>query len=196
MQPGDAAAQEGEACAGDIGTDLEIEAQHRADIGMFARLEVELALLAPGRQLDVFFLARALGHVVGGEVGNRGEHVVHLGAEHARVFLQPGQGGRLELGHLGLKPVGFLGIAAAHCLADRLGGGVAAVLRVLQFGQDGAAAGVEVEQTRGDRLCPATGERGVESFGLAADGGDVVHGSRLYEPDRAWPVSSWPAIAV
>ena len=70
VQPGHVTAQEGEArprkpCAG-----FEIHAERWGKVGMFQRGKVERAWRAPPRDFDIVVLARASGHIVGGQVGN------------------------------------------------------------------------------------------------------------------------------
>ncbi len=195
VQSRDAAAQEGEARARNVRADLEIEAQHRPDIGVFARLEIEVAFLAPGGKLDILVFARPIGHILGGDIGNACQQFVKLGADYTRLLFELGEGGRLEVAHLGLQPVGFFRVALAHRLSDRFRGGVAAVLRFLKLGQHRASAAVQVQYPGGDGLCPPAGEPRIEGFGLAADDGDIVHACAYGERAFAWPVSSFGSAA-
>ena len=70
MQAGHVAAQEGEARAGQPRSGFKIHAEGRGHVRVFARGEIEAARGAPAGNLDIILLARAIGHIVGGQVGD------------------------------------------------------------------------------------------------------------------------------
>ena len=157
---------------------FEIHAQWRAEIGVFLRLEVEFAWASPARNLYVRLLIRAIGHVLGGEVGKAGEQVFQLRSGDALdLFLR---GHRfLDRRDLGLEHLCPFAVALGHRLADQLAGLVAPVLRLLKRSLRLAPLGVEFEDAGALGLRPATLQAGVEGLGIGADESDIVHGARL-----------------
>ena len=73
VEAGHTAAQESESRAAHLRGGLELHAQRRAEIGVFARGEVELRQVAPACLLDIVRLVRALGHIVCRDIGKAGE---------------------------------------------------------------------------------------------------------------------------
>ncbi len=147
LQPCHLPAQEGEARTRNLGSRLEIEAKRGAEVGMLLGREGELARGAPARDFDIARLVLAFRHLGGGQVGQAGKRVLQARGQLALFLFQRGQG-LLQACDFRLERLGLLRCAATHRRADRLGGLVTAVLRLLHPRGYGAALRIEFEDRR------------------------------------------------
>ena len=145
---------------------------------MFARGEVKGARLAPARHLDIAALIQAIGHVVGGEVGDRGERVAQRRADRFGVGFQPRQA-QFQSCHFGHQRCGGGVILGRLCRADRLGGFVAPCLACLCLRRERPVAAVVRQNRVGHWRKPPAREAGVERGGIVPDETDIVHGRAL-----------------
>jgi hypothetical protein len=179
-----------------------------AELEMLARGLVEgRGVLAETQQLLVLRLGRAVGHVVGRQVGQFRQHRSSSAASSASRASSAG----ISSFRRATSAISGAGILAARLRdADRLGGLVAALLQLLQLGSASIGArrpGPRIDWARAAR--PTPGEAVVEAVGLLADGSDVVHARFAcgWNRDRGgWPgerrqarppgtVSDWSAVA-
>ena len=84
--------------------------------------------------LDISACIGAIRHIVERHVGNLRQLLVQLGAERLLLFFQSRASVDLELGHFGHQLVGLALVFGFLGVADFLGGGIAARLRLLEFG--------------------------------------------------------------
>ncbi len=144
VQAGDAALHDGEARAGELDAQIEIQPERRADIDMVAHREFQAARRAPGPQHDVAVLVRTHRHAGMRQIGYGEQQRLQLGLD----LLQPGRRSfqrALDAGHLGHHlidlrlPCRPLGLQLPDLAAQR----VAPVLELLGAGLDGLAFGFE-----------------------------------------------------
>ena len=84
---------------------LEIHAQRRAEVGVFLRLEIEIARRAPARDLDIVGLVRAFGTSSAGRLGMAASSASSSSPSASLLVLERGHG-LLELGDFGLERLG------------------------------------------------------------------------------------------
>ena len=164
MQAGDAALEQGEAGAGNLGGSGEVEqAQAFADIGVILDREVEGPGGAPALLFNVGGLVGAHRHGRIGNVGQGGQDAVELLQQLCQASL-----GCLQLvaegTHLGHHLGSVLALPLQH--ADLLGQAVALGLQFLGTGLQGLALGFE-------------GREFGEVDGLAAAGEALGHGVEI-----------------
>ncbi len=140
--------QHDEARAGELRRRIKVhQPELFAKLEMFERLvdPVERGRLAPTAHLDIVVLVLAVGHVLEGDVGDRGEFGVEPFARLALDSLEF-RHGRLEACDLGLEVLGRLHILARHRSANLLGGGVTAFLDTLKVENRRAALLIQPDQ--------------------------------------------------
>ncbi len=176
VQAGQVATQEGEARARQPRARVEIHAQRRGDVGMFARGEGEGARGAPARYFDIVRLVRAVGDVGRGQVGDDLQRGLHRGGEARLLGLQRAHAA-FQRRHFGLQRVGAGHVLLRHRRANILGRGVAAGLRLLQFGLHAAQIAVDGQQALGHWRQAAARQCGVKGGGFVPDQANVMHGA-------------------
>ena len=176
VHPRHGAFQHDEPRARSLGRGLEIHAGFDAlDLVMLDRFEIKAGLLAPAFHLDIVTFVIALGHIIGGVVGDPGEHIGQLRIQLLRLGVHRGDlclfvaDQRPQALELGL-------IAAALGGPDFLAGLVLLGLGGFGGGDLGAARGIKGQHRLRHRSLAPAGESGVKSLGIVADGADVVHG--------------------
>ncbi len=177
MEPRQLAPHERKARAGELARDLEVEpAQGLAQLEVLLGLELEAWQLADTAELQIGALVLAVGHVLGGNVGQAGEDIVQLFREAARLLLLA-RHGLLELGHLGHEGARLVVAALAFSRTDGFRGFVAALLHILQQAERLAVAAIEIDDGAGLRRQAAPANRPVEVIGTIADPLEIEHGT-------------------
>ncbi len=161
--------------AGNFRRRVEIhQAERLTEVEMLFRGEVKSARFAPARDFDIIVLVNAIRHIVARRVRERGERIVEFGD---RISLRALQIFPIVLDRRDfcLQRLGAGCIAGFHRRADLFRSGVAALLRLLQFGDRGAACVVEGEKLHGHRIEPPACAATFESRFVLANPFDVVH---------------------
>ena len=129
VQARDAAAQHGEARAGQFRTSLAVEPTvARAQFHVVAHRKIERARRAPAVLLDVTRLVRALGHIGSRQIGDAERDFRHLCLDVGQPLLV-GLEAIAQAGHLGHQRRGVLAFRLG--LPDGLGTRIAQVLQLL-----------------------------------------------------------------
>ncbi len=184
LEPGKLALEHGEPRARQFRRRLEIhQAERLADLEMLLR-RIGAFRLADASDLDIVGLVGANGHVVVRQVGQRGQPVEQRLVEPALLCLAV-LDETLDIGDLGLEFFGQRQVLLRHRLADFPGGGVAAFLLGLQFGQMGTPRLVRghhgVDLGARIRRRPATlFKRCGQNVGVVANPSDVEHGENRF----------------
>ena len=145
---------------------------------MLNRGEIKAGFVAPNLHLDIVTFIRALRYVIGGAVGNAGQHVRQLCIQFLRLGIHRGDFGlfvadqRAQAFKFGLIALGFGS-------TDFLAGLVLLGLCRLSRSNLGAARGIEGQHSLRHRSFAPAGKSGIKSLGIVADGADIVHRSVL-----------------
>src|SRR5262245_33098019 len=171
-----------EAGARQLGRDREIHLSERfAQVEMLLGLEAVVALGTEAVPLDISTLVVAVGHIVGRQVGKLGKPFLQAGFRLLGCRFER-RDAVLQLGDLGHQLVGARVVLLGFGLADLLGGGVAARLRLLQLGNGATAALVAAQKRLDQRVAfrrrhAAPLEPTGELVGIVTNPFDVVHGA-------------------
>ncbi len=171
--------QHDESRARQFGGRVEVhEAERLPDLEMLLRLKPlgKARRRAVPAHFDVVVLVLAVRDVLERQVRDFSQRRLERGARLALGRLQL-RHGRLQARDLGAEVLGRDNVLARHRRADLLRGGVAPLLRPLQFGDRGAAALVERDQPVGAGRQAAPRQPFVERFGIVADRSDIMHES-------------------
>lgn len=114
---------------------------------------------------------------VEGKIGKHGQRIVQRTVKLALFFFSTLQED-LDFGDFGLQTVGRGLVLGAHGLADLLGGGIAAFLRVLQLGDMLTTLLVQLDQAGRLRLDAPFRQSCVKRLRILADPFDVEHGNK------------------
>ena len=135
---------------------------------MIARFKFKTARGSPPDYFNIFGFVGAIGCVVSGQIRQPGEQRIQFFAGRAFLFFQCWQG-VLQRGNFGFQRLCGRGIALAHGSADCFGCLIAARLRILHFGQQGAAIFIQ-RQNRFSNGCSAPADKGgVKGLRIFAD---------------------------
>ncbi len=173
VQAGDAALHDGKARAGQLGGDVEVQAERRADIDVVLDLEIEAARRADLAHFDVAGFVGADRHGFMRQVGNGAHEFGHL-----RLHFVQARGRGLQFvadaadfGHHG---GGVLALALED--ADLLGQGVALALQFLGAGLDLLALGFQGIEGGDVEDELARGQAGGGAVDVLAEELNVDHG--------------------
>ena len=141
---------------------------------MFARLKVERRWRAPFGNLKIVVLIGAVGHVIGGQVGDNRQHICQRGVFGFGLFVQARNFG-FFLGHQRAQAAEFGLVATGFGSANQFAGFVLFGLRGFGGGDFAAPRLVLGQQCRRQwRIAPA-GEARIKSGGGVTNGADIVH---------------------
>jgi hypothetical protein len=141
---------------------------------MLLRRVVPPRLLADDTGNDVVVLVLADRNVVERNIGDARQGVVERRGQFPFLFLGGGKR-RLDLGDLGLEPVGELGVLLCQCNADFLRRRVATGLHLLHLLDDRTALLVEFDEALRQRLGTTLGKRCIQSLGVLTNPSDIKH---------------------